>query len=186
MSAIDAIAQPITKHLFQRESKASTIGTITKKVKGYLRLSDRKDNGKPVSYKTGLSILRDTQVATGFDILKYILSSKKWILTNAEEDSEVCDFIQDMLFNMKIEINTLVKQMTPAILWGFNVHELIFDVNDDGQLIITNMVPIHIRTLQQDPFTYDQDTGELVSIHQTVGKYDINIPEYKCLLYSFP
>lgn len=185
MSAIDAIAQPITKLLFQRESKASTIGTITKKVKGYLRLSDRKDNGKSVSYKTGLSILRDTQVATGFDILKYILSSKKWILTNAEEDSEVYDFIQDMLLNMKIEVNTLVKQMTPAILWGFNVHELIFDVNDDGQLIITNMVPIHIKTLQQDPFTYDQDTGELVSIHQTVGKYDINIPEYKCLLYSF-
>lgn len=185
MSAISIIAQPITNHLFKRESKASTVGTISKKVKGYLRLSDRTDNGKPISYKTGLSILRDTQVATGFDILKYILSSKKWILTNAEEDTEVYDFILDMLLNMKTEINTLVKQMTPAIPWGFNVHELIFDVNDEGRLIITNAVPIHIKTLQRDPFIYDQDTGELVGIRQTVGKYDISIPEYKCLLYSF-
>ena len=185
MSVITTISNTINNHLFQRESKASTIGTITTKVKGYLRLSDREDNGAPVSYKTGLSILRDTQVATGFDILKYILSSKKWILTNAEEDSEVYDFIQDMLLNMKIEINTLVKQMTPAIMWGFNVHELIFDVDTNGRIIITNAVPIHIKTLQKKPFTYDEDTGELVSICQTVEKFTVEIPEYKCLLYSF-
>ncbi|MBR1610640.1 MAG: DUF935 family protein [Methanobrevibacter sp.] len=58
-------------------------------------------------------------------------------------------------------------------------------MNDDGKLIITNIVPIHIKTLQNDPFTYDQNTGELVSIHQTVDKYDLEIPEYKVLLYSF-
>ena len=171
--------------LFKRASKISTIGTEAKKAKAYIKLSDRNDNEKSVSYETGLSILRDTQVSTGFDILKYLLSSKKWILTNTEEDSEVYDFIKDMLDNMKIEINTLVKQMTPAIMWGFNVHELIFDVNDDGKIIIINIVPIHIKTLQDNPFTYDMDTGELVSIHQTVENYDIEIPEYKVLLYSF-
>lgn len=181
-----SIINDIGNQLFQRTSKISTVGTTVKKrVKGYIKLFDRNDNEKSVSYETGLSILRDTQVSTGFDILKYLLSSKKWILTNTEEDSEVYDFIKDMLDNMKIEINTLVKQMTPAIMWGYNVHELIFDVNDDGKLIITNIVPIHIKTLQNDPFTYDQNTGELVSIHQTVDKYDLEIPEYKVLLYSF-
>lgn len=185
MSVISQINN-ISNQLFTRKSKVSTIGTITKKVKGYISLLNRKDNGKNVSYDIGLGILRDTQVATGFDILKYLLSSKSWILTNPEEDdSEVYDFIYDMLTNMKIEINTLVKQMTPAIMWGFNVHELIFDVNDEGKLIITNIVPVHIKTLQKDPFTYDNDNGELVSIHQTVGEYNIEIPEYKCLLYSF-
>lgn len=184
MSILNDIGN-LSNQLLKRASKVSTIGTINKKLKGYISLFNRDDNGKPVSYKTGLSILRDTQVATGFDILKYLLSSKKWILTNTEEDSEVYDFIKDMLDNMKIEINTLVKQMTPAIMWGFNVHELIFDVNEDGKLVITDIVPIHIKTLQKDPFTYDRDTGELVSIHQTVDKYAIDIPEYKCLLYSF-
>lgn len=173
-----------TNQLFNRKSIRSTVGTAAKKAKGYLKLSDR-DNEKRVDYKTGLSILRDTQVSTGFDILKYLLSSKKWILTNREEDSEVYDFIYDMLTNMDTEINTIVKQMTSAIMWGYSVHELIFDVNTEGKLVIRDIVPIHIKTLQDDPFTYDQDTGELVSIHQTVDKYDIEIPEYKCLLYSF-
>lgn len=184
MSIISDVSN-FSNQLFKRVSKVSTVGTTAKrKAKAFISLFDR-DNEKRVSYKTGLSILRDTQVATGFDILKYLLSSKKWILTNAEEDSEVFDFIQDMLLSMKIEINTLVKQMTPAIMWGFTVHELIFDVNEEGKIIITNIVPIHIKTLQKDPFTYDENTGELVSIHQTVGNYDLEIPEYKCLLYSF-
>ena len=174
----------ISNHLFNRESVRSTVGTAAKKAKSYLKLSDR-NNEENIDYKTGLSILRDIQVATGFDILKYLLSSKKWILTNTEEDSEVYDFVYDMLINMNTEINTVVKQMTSAIMWGFNVHELIFDVNNDGKLVITDIVPIHIKTLQNDPFTYDNDTGELISIHQEVDKYDIEIPEYKCLVYSF-
>ncbi|MBR1610639.1 MAG: hypothetical protein IJ672_03980 [Methanobrevibacter sp.] len=118
-----SIINDIGNQLFQRTSKISTVGTTVKKrVKGYIKLFDRNDNEKSVSYETGLSILRDTQVSTGFDILKYLLSSKKWILTNTEEDSEVYDFIKDMLDNMKFEINTLVKQMTTAIMWGYNVH----------------------------------------------------------------
>ena len=173
-----------TNQLFNRESIRSTVGTAAKKAKGYLKLSDR-DNERRVDYKTGLSILRDTQVSTGFDILKYLLSSKKWILTNREEDNEVYDFIYDMLTNMDTEINTIVKQMTSAIMWGYSVHELIFDVNAEGKLVIRDIVPIHIKTLQQDPFIYDRDTGELIGIHQKIDKYDIEIPEYKCLLYSF-
>ena len=173
-----------TNQLFNRESIRSTVGTAAKKAKGYLKLSDR-DNERRVDYKTGLSILRDTQVSTGFDILKYLLSSKKWILTNREEDSEVYDFIYDMLTNMDTEINTIVKQMTSAIMWGYSVHELLFDVNAEGKLVIRDIVPIHIKTLQQDPFIYDRDTGELIGIHQKIDKYDIEIPEYKCLLYSF-
>ena len=175
----------ISNTLFNRKSIRSTVGRAAKKAKGYISLFQR-DNEQHISYKTGLSILRDTQVATGFDILKYLLSSKKWILTNTEEeDTEVFDFIQDMLNNMDTEINTIVKQMTSAIMWGYNVHELIFDVNNDGKLVITNIVPIHIKTLQDEPFIYDDRTGELVSIHQVVDKYDLEIPEYKCLLYSF-
>ena len=176
----------IGKRLFNRESKASTVGASSNKLKGYNSLFSRKDTDLTIPYKTGMDILRDTQVATGFDILKYLLSSKKWILTNPNnEESTVYDFIQEMLDNMDIEVQTLVKQMTPAILWGFNVHELLFDVNEDGKLVVTNAVPIHIKTLQNNPFTYDTDTGDLISIHQQVNNADVEIPVNKVLLYSY-
>lgn len=176
----------IGNRIFNRESKTSTVGASNTKLKGYNSLFSRKDTDNLVPYKLGMDILRDTQVATGFDILKYLLSSKKWILTNTEDDEgEVYDFIQDMLTAMGIEINTLVKQMTPAIMWGFNVHELLFDVNEDGRLVVTNAVPIHIKTLQDKPFTYDPDTGELISIHQVANNTDIEIPVNKVLLYSY-
>lgn len=183
MSIKTTISNNLSK-LLTRESIRSTVGTAAKKAKSYIKLFDR-NNEEHIDYKTGLSILRDLQVATGFDILKYLLSSKKWILTNMEEDTEIYDFIYDMLTNMNTEVNTVVKQMTSAIMWGFNVHELIFDVNNEGKLVFTDMVPIHIKTLQKNPFTYDDTTGELISIHQVVDKYDLEIPEYKCLIYSF-
>ena len=172
--------------LFNRKSIRSTVRTAANKAKGYISLFNRTDNEDSIDYQTGLSILRDLQVATGFDILKYLLSSKKWVLTNTdEESSEAYDFVMDMLTTMNTEVNTVVKQMTSALMWGFNVHELIFDVNDDGNIIITDIVPVHIKTLQDDPFTYDDSTGELRSVHQQVDKYDLEIPEYKCLIYSF-
>lgn len=180
------LLEKIGNRLFKRESKASTVGASKKKLTGYNSLFHRDDNENIIDYHDGLSILRDTQVSTGFDILKYLLSSKKWILTNTDDmDSEVYDFTKDMLLNMDTEINTIVKQMTSAIMWGFNVHELIFDIDSMGRLIIKDTIPIHIKTLQNNPFTFDEKTGELISIHQTVDKEEVEIPINKCLLYSY-
>ena len=172
------------KTLFNRESRASTVGASNRKLTSYTSLLSRKDNGELIPYETGMGIMRDTQVATGFEILKYLLSSKKWVLTNTDDTNEVYDFVYDMLLSMDIEIQTLVKQMVSAIPWGFNVHELLFDINTEGRLVITNAVPIHIKTLQNNPFIYDDETGELISIHQVVNNVNIDIPANKCLLYS--
>ena len=181
-----SIITDIGNHLFNRVSQISVIGTINHKLRGYTSLFNRDDvEDTFVDYKTGMSILRDTQVGTGFDILKYLLSSKKWILTNVnEEDSTIYEFIDEMLKNMNTDINTIVKQMTPAMAWGYNVHEELFDVRD-GYLVVSDVVPIHIKTLQDDPFTYDENTGELIGIHQVVANEDVEIPIDKCLLYSF-
>lgn len=186
MSLIETVTDFGNK-LFNRVSKnsnarANKSNSSNSKYSSYTSLFDREDNRVP--YKLGRSILRDTQVGTGFDILKYLLSSKKWVLTNSEEDTEIYDFILDMLNNMDKEINTVIKQMTNALAWGFSVHEIIFDVNENGRIVVKNLVPIHIKTLQNDPFTYNEN-GDLISIHQEVDKYSIEIPEYKCLLYSF-
>ena len=169
--------------LFNRVSRTSNVKTSYTKYAGYTSLFKRND--KTVPYKIGKSILRDTQVSTGFEILKYLLSSKQWILTDANEDDngDVYQFVFEMLTSMDTELNTIVKQMTSALAWGFNVHEIIYDVKD-GRLVCKDLVPVHIKTLQNHPFTYDDD-GELVSIHQQYNGEDVEIPINKVLLYSY-
>lgn len=178
MSFIDNIN---VNRLFNRVSRSSNVKSNAATRAGYVNLFDRKDNVIP--YKKGVSILRDTQVATGFDIIKYLLSSKQWILTNPNEDEEAYDFIHDMLQNMETELNTIVKQMTSAIPWGFSVHEILYDVKD-GRIIVKDTIPIHIKTLQNKPFVYD-DNGDLVAIHQVSKNGEAEIPINKVLLYSF-
>lgn len=181
-----SILTDISNNILKRVSRNSTVGTIRHKLKGYISLFNRNDvTDTRIDYRTGMSILRDTQVGTGFDILKYILSSKKWILTNPdEENTEIYDVIYDMLTNMNVDMTTIVKQMVSAIMWGFNVHEQLYTVRN-GYIVVSGTVPVHIKTLQNDPFIYDKDTGDLIAICQTVDKTEIEIPIDKCLLYSF-
>ena len=171
----------IKKDLFERVSRSSNVKSAVSKYPSYTNLFNRTDNRVP--YKVGMSILRDTQVATGFEILKYLLSSKQWILTDTNEDPTVYDFIYDMLINTQTEMGTIVKQMTSAILWGFCVHEIIYDVQD-GYIVVKDVVPVHIKTLQQNPFVYDDD-GELIAIHQSGQNINVDIPINKVLLYSY-
>ena len=89
-----------------------------------------------------------------------------------------------MLFNMETELNEIVKQQITAITWGFCIHELLFDINEDGKLYLKNAIPLHIKTLQNKPFTYD-DAGNLISIHQEYNGEDVEIPINKVLKYSF-
>lgn len=169
--------------LFKRDSVSSNIHSVKNNL--HNRISLKMDKNR-IPYKVGMKIMNDTQVATGFDILKYILSSKQWVLVANENDTDnqVYDFINDMLFNLETEVNTIVKQMITAVSWGFNIHEQIFEINEDGKLYVKDLLPIHIKTLQNDPFIYD-DNGELTGIHQEYDGEEVDIPINKILKYSF-
>ena len=171
------------KNLFKRESVSSNIGTRKPSLK--TRISLRTGKNK-MSYELGMKILGDSQVATGFDILKYLLSSKQWMLVANENDTDntVYDFINDMLFNMETELTEIVKQEVTAVPWGYCVHELIFDLNESGQIYLKNALPLHIKTLQNEPFVYD-DNGDLVGIYQEYKDEQVTLPINKCLKYSF-
>lgn len=133
-----------------------------------------------------MKIMQDTQVSTGFDVLKYILSSKQWVLVANDNDTDntVYDFINNMFANMETELQEVVKQEITAVPWGFCVHEQIFDINAEGKLYLKNLIPLHIKTLQHNPFVYDDD-GELVAIHQEYHNEVVDIPINKVLKYSF-
>lgn len=174
MSILDNI-----NRLFGRQSVTSHVQTQRK-------LHLKRLTFDKMDYRTGMIIMNDTQVSTGFDILKYLLSSKQWILVKNNNDTNgvVYDFILDMLNNMDTELQEIVKKMVTAIAWGYNVGELIYDVNDDAKIVVRDVVPIHIKTLQDDPFVYD-DGGTLVSIHQEYENLSIDIPIDKCIKFTF-
>ena len=89
----------INKRFFTRESVSSNVkATTTSSLHNRISLKPTKDK---IPYKTGVRIMMDTQVSTGFDILKYILSSKQWVLIANENDTlGVYDFINEMLFKI--------------------------------------------------------------------------------------
>jgi phage gp29-like protein len=172
----------LNKRFFTRESVSSNVKTTTSNLHNRISLKPKKDK---IPYETGVRIMMDTQVSTGFDILKYLLSSKQWVLIANENDTMgVFDFINNMFFNMETELNEVVKQTVTALPWGFSIHELLYDLNNDGKLIVKNAIPIHIKTLQNNPFTYDEN-GDLVSIHQEYNGEDVEIPINKVFKYSF-
>ena len=178
MALIDNI-----KELFNRESVSSNIGTNKPSLKNRISLQTNKNK---ISYELGMKILQDSQVSTGFDILKYILSSKQWVLVANENDTnnEVYDFINNMLSNLETEVNEIVKQEVTAVLWGFCIHELLFDLTDDGKIYLKGTIPLHIKTLQHEPFVYD-DNGELIAIYQEYKNETATLPINKVLKYSF-
>ena len=171
------------KDLFKRESVSSNIGTQKRTLTNRISL---KTNKNRMPYALGVTIMRDTQVSTGFDVLKYILSSKQWVLiaNDNDKDNTVYDFISNMFNNMETELQEIVKQCISAVPWGFNVHELIFDINNDGRLYLKNAIPLHIKTLQNNPFVYDDD-GNLIAVHQEYAGEVVDIPITKILKYSF-
>jgi phage gp29-like protein len=178
MSLIDNV-----KNLFKRESVSSNIGVNKRGLRNRFSL---KTNKNRMSYQLGMKIMQDTQVATGFDILKYILSSKQWVLiaNDNDQDNIVYDFISNMLFNLDTEVQEIVKQQTTAVPWGYCVHELIFDLTEDGKIYLKKTIPLHIKTLQNEPFVYD-DNGDLVAVHQEYDHEAVDLPINKCLKYSF-
>ena len=171
------------KDLFKRESVSSNIGTQKRTLTNRISLQSNKNR---IPYKLGMKIMQDTQVSTGFDVLKYILSSKQWVLVANDNDTDntVYDFINNMFANMETELQEVVKQEITAVPWGFCVHEQIFDINAEGKLYLKNLIPLHIKTLQHNPFVYDDD-GELVAIHQEYHNEVVDIPINKVLKYSF-
>ena len=178
MSLIDNI-----KNLFTTE--AITTNVSTKGYKNFHRIS-LGDNTEQLTYHQGLQVMEDLTVTMAYDILRYILSSKQYMLianTN-DTDNMVCDFIEDMLFNMETELTEIVKRQIEAIPWGYHLEEQIFDINQDGKIVLTNCIPLDLKTLQYDPFTYD-DEGNLVSIHQEYNGEVADIPINKILKYTF-
>ena len=175
------IIDNINNRLFKRESVSSNVRTRNNVLNRY----SLGIKGRFIPYSKGLEILADTQVSTGFDILKFILSSKQWILiANEEDEGEVYEFINNMLFNLDTELNEIVKKALTAILWGYSCGEIIYTINSDGKLIIENVLPLHIKTLQNEPFQYNDD-GELIAVHQEWKGEAIDIPITKILKYSF-
>ena len=177
-----SILSDLKNLLFKTEAITTNVSTNTHKL--YNRYSIGGNN-QELTYEQGLTVLEDLTVKMSYEILKYILSSKQYVLVaNSEDTIGVFDFIETMLFNMETEVSEIVKREIEALLWGFHLEEKIFTINTEGKLVFKNSIPLDIRTLQNQPFTYD-DQGQLVSIHQEYNGQSADIPVNKILKYTY-
>ena len=185
MGMIDSV-----KGFFKLDSRESYPGTqnndnyISGK-NGYRRISVY-DN-KRLSYNQIQKICKDTQVKVGLDILNYFLLSKNYILTSASDDPKdvaIKDFVEDMLNEMETPFRKVDKNMNTAIKYGFSVNEIVYTLNSNYQVVFKGIYPVHVRTLQNDAFNYN-DKGELESFHQETDYGNADIPYGKCLHYAF-
>lgn len=189
LSRIKATTSNIVSKFTRKQSYNSGDDNITASTGGrynsYTRLAHRQTNN--LSYKQYRDIMKDPQVKVGLEILKYFLISKNYVLTSDSDDEisiEITDFIQESLDNMETPFRDVIKNILTAIRYGYSVQEKVYTMNTDNRITIKGLYPIHIKTLQNDPFIRDK-TGELTGIHQESMYGTVDIPIDKCLLYSF-
>ena len=189
LSRIKATTSNIVSKFTRKQSYNSGDDNITASTGGrynsYTRLAHRQTNN--LSYKQYRDIMKDPQVKVGLEILKYFLISKNYVLTSDSDDEisiEITDFIQESLDNMETPFRDVIKNILTAIRYGYSVQEKVYTMNTDNRITIKGLYPIHIKTLQNDPFIRDK-TGELTGIHQESMYGAVDIPIDKCLLYSF-
>ena len=189
LSRIKATTSNIVSKFTRKQSYNSGDDNITASTGGrynsYTRLAHRQTNN--LSYKQYRDIMKDPQVKVGLEILKYFLISKNYVLTSDSDDEisiEITDFIQESLDNMETPFRDVIKNILTALRYGYSVQEKVYTMNTDNRITIKGLYPIHIKTLQNDPFIRDK-TGELTGIHQESMYGTVDIPIDKCLLYSF-
>ncbi len=189
LSRIKATTSNIVSKFTRKQSYNSGDDNITASTGGrynsYTRLAHRQTNN--LSYKQYRDIMKDPQVKVGLEILKYFLISKNYVLTSDSDDEisiEITDFIQESLDNMETPFRDVIKNILTALRYGYSVQEKVYTMNTDNRITIKGLYPIHIKTLQNDPFIRD-DKGEIQAIHQESMYGTVDIPIDKCLLYSF-
>lgn len=143
--------------------------------------------GKNLSYKEYQTILKDTQVKVGWQILKYFLISKNYTLTSNSDDqldTEITEFIQDCFDNMEIPFREVVKNILTAIIYGYSVQEKVYTYRD-GHYTLKALYPVHRRTIDNRNAFLTDDNGDLIGIRQTSSYGSVDLPIEKVLLYSY-
>lgn len=183
-NAINTLRRAIPERSTQKTSYAGTHdtrGTVNGNYNPVMRAAGLND------YNRYNKISEDIQVKVGLQILQYFLLSKDYIITansDSEQDAEIADFITDMLDNMDIPLREVRKNLYSALKYRFSANEVVYTVNGAGLFTIKAIYPIHARTLQNDPFIYDEN-GDLIAIHQESEYGSVDIPITKILLYTF-
>jgi hypothetical protein len=134
-------------------------------------------------------MLKDSQIKSGYELLRTFLLSRKLIVTPSDdtpESEEISKDLESMLYGMKYPLRKVRNDIYTAIVYGYYVGEIIWGLNEDNDRIdIKRIRPIPIDTLE-DCFVYD-DNGDLEKIKQQdpEGGDDIEIDPDKCLIYTY-
>lgn len=183
MSIKETIIKNIQK-LTTRKSNNSTRNNHHYNGKSkYDNLITSRENLRYNDYK---ELSKDYQISVGLETIEAFLLSKDYVLTSNSEDPTdvmITEFVRDMLDNMDTPFRQVRKNIYTAIKYGFSVQEKVYRV-EDNKILISSIHPLHIKTLQHEPFVYD-DKGNLIEIHQESDYGHVNLGMDKVILYSY-
>ncbi len=179
------VKNTIPSNLTTKESHNSNSASVGNGKSIYDALIGRH-TGK-FSYYDYKEISEDYQVKIALQILTNFLMSKNYTLTSNSDDEldlEVTEFVQDMLDNLDTPLREVRKNVYSALKYGWSAQERVYRITPEGKIALTGLYPLHMRTLQSNPFVFDE-MGNLTHIHQQsrTGTADIEIG--KILLYSY-
>lgn len=143
--------------------------------------------GNSLSLEDYNEIMKDIQVNVGLDTIMSFLLSKDFILTSASDDPEdikIAEFINNMLDNLNTPFREVRKNIYTALIYGFSIQEKIYRKDKNSLIILDDLYPLHIETLQKDPFVYDKK-GNLKKIHQESEYGKVNLDLDKVFIYSY-
>ena len=142
-----------------------------------------------LTYEDYDKMLMDPQIKSGYELIRMFLLSRQLIITPASdspENDEIADALDKMIDCMDYPMRKVRNDIYSALPYGYSVSEIIWEAEEDTEAVrIARIRPISIDTLPH-PFIYNEETGELETILQTVDDNDpIEIPAEKCLVYSY-
>lgn len=103
-------------------------------------------------------VRKDAQFRTVINIRKQAVANADWKITagdNSDFAEMLADFVRKNLTDGIDSFREILFQMTDAIITGYNIHEILTDIDENGNEVITDLV-----YLNADRFEFGTD-GEL-------------------------
>lgn len=147
-------------------------------------------NPDEVSIQTYKSMMKDSTVRAGYNLVKFSVLSRNWKIIYPEKEKkalEIVDYLKYSFENMDGRLSGALSNVLTSLLYGFSVSEIVFDIFKQGKYKSKIGVK-KVKTLDPETIKFITDKkGTLKKVKQTsteIGLKDINLPIDRLIIHT--